>query len=278
MFHTTMLAAALAVGVDTGWKPAQDGGVEYIIQVDPQLIQTLGEGEMLQMDLPEKLQNVRRFQIVVGRQELPRIDPQPPPKTEPAPKRAAGGGETLGSSEKPLGDAGAAGAGTGRYGEPAASSAARGTDDSRGEPLFAGPRNKPNASEPSADTGNRYQPQPKLPSDLAAGPPRTFDLSSGAKPLAERVAAFKQPSAKQKEASQKEDAAKSSKNEDTQASPSDVAVAASTAAEDPARPWLPLFTTVILLSGSLAANVYLVLMWLETRRRYHTVVVERAAG
>lgn len=73
-----ILVATAAVGVDVGWQPLSDGGVEYIIQIEPQLLDTLAKDHDLSSDLPTGL-DVRRFRITVGTAQLPRIMPAAPP-------------------------------------------------------------------------------------------------------------------------------------------------------------------------------------------------------
>ncbi len=69
--------AALAVSaVGFGWQPMPDGseGVEYLIQVEPELLQSLAEGESVPIsgEVPEGVGPVRRVRLVVGSGELPR--------------------------------------------------------------------------------------------------------------------------------------------------------------------------------------------------------------
>lgn len=86
MFTATMVLATAALGIDTGWQPLEEGGMEYIIQIDPQLLGSLTEEDVLTSEVPE-VSDVRRYRIVVGKAKLPRIDPPRPPSTEtPLPK------------------------------------------------------------------------------------------------------------------------------------------------------------------------------------------------
>lgn len=69
--------AALAVSaVGFGWQPMPDGseGVEYLIQVEPELLESLAEGESVPIsgEVPEGIGPVRRVRLVVGSVELPR--------------------------------------------------------------------------------------------------------------------------------------------------------------------------------------------------------------
>jgi len=268
MFSATLLAATMALGVDTGWRPAEEGGVEYIIQVDPRLIRTLGEGEMLQMDLPEKLREVRRFKIVVGQGNLPRLDPpQPMPDAGQSLPEA---GQSL-RQQTPPGQAD-------RYGQlpdqagPEAGSPQGTAGDSPQLPRFTLPAEQP-AIDQSPSLPRQFDDNPasaRESQQAAADKPRPFS-SDSAKPITERASTFKQASAVQT----KEPDVKAGQ-EDSQVSPSDApAVPASDAEDEKALPWLPFLISVTLLCGSIGANIYLALMWLETRKRYHSLVWQR---
>ena len=84
----------VALGVDVGWQPAQDGSVEYIIQIEPELLRTLRPGDELSVGIRPELRDVRRYRIVVGDGQLPRdegllpeakaTEPVAPEQEEPA--------------------------------------------------------------------------------------------------------------------------------------------------------------------------------------------------
>ena len=50
-----LLIATSAVGVDVGWLPLSDGGVEYIIQIEPELVDTLLKKNDLEIAIPSGL-------------------------------------------------------------------------------------------------------------------------------------------------------------------------------------------------------------------------------
>ncbi len=79
--------AAIILGIDAGWQPLPDGGMLYIIQIEPELIDTLRSGEPIQSDFPSSVKDVRAFRIVVGTAELPRQ--LPPEQSEPPGPAAA---------------------------------------------------------------------------------------------------------------------------------------------------------------------------------------------
>ena len=66
-----LLLSAWAVLIDYGWQPAGGGGHEYIIQVQPELIDTF-RAEGFSSEIPSQVQDIRRIRIVVGDEKLPR--------------------------------------------------------------------------------------------------------------------------------------------------------------------------------------------------------------
>jgi len=66
-----MLASSVP-GVDYGWQPMNDGRLEYIIQIEPELLQLLADGEEITNVIHPDVKGVRRFRIRVGREALPR--------------------------------------------------------------------------------------------------------------------------------------------------------------------------------------------------------------
>ena len=90
--------AIMLLGIDVGWQPLPEGGVEYQIQVEPDLLENLGEsGVLIQSDVPPHVRDIRAFRITVGKAKL---------SQEPS----AGSGVAAGrpaddSPGKPIGDA-----------------------------------------------------------------------------------------------------------------------------------------------------------------------------
>ena len=66
-----LVLSAWAVLIDYGWQPAGGGGLEYIIQVQPELIDTF-RAEGFSSEIPSQVQDIRRIRIVVGNERLPR--------------------------------------------------------------------------------------------------------------------------------------------------------------------------------------------------------------
>ncbi|UUO05076.1 hypothetical protein M4951_17000 [Blastopirellula sp. J2-11] len=87
MYAAAILVATAAVGIDTGWRPAKDDpqGVEYIIQIEPELFKRLQDGKssiegVLPPDMP--IENIRCFRVQIGDGELPREMPEQPASFE----------------------------------------------------------------------------------------------------------------------------------------------------------------------------------------------------
>ena len=84
--HALMLCiATAAVGIDTGWQQMPEGGMEYIIQLQPQDLEALRDGQPLCSDIPPAAGNVRSYRMVVDSKPLPRDEaapavPEIPPK------------------------------------------------------------------------------------------------------------------------------------------------------------------------------------------------------
>jgi hypothetical protein len=83
MNGSLLLAVAVAaVGIDYGWDPHPGGGLVYIVQIEPHLIDRLKEGKDISSDIPANVKNIRSFRFTVGSGELPRIY-EPPVTTDP---------------------------------------------------------------------------------------------------------------------------------------------------------------------------------------------------
>jgi hypothetical protein len=83
--HALMICLATAtMGIDVGWQRLPEGGMEYIIQLDPQTLETLRAGQVIQSDIPPNAGEIRSYRIVVGAKKLPRETP--PPVASPIPK------------------------------------------------------------------------------------------------------------------------------------------------------------------------------------------------
>lgn len=79
----SLLLAALALGVDYGWQPTNDGQLEYIVQIEPVTLIALREGQEIISQIDPQVRYVRRFRIRVGTDMVPRRGnpPQQPVRT-----------------------------------------------------------------------------------------------------------------------------------------------------------------------------------------------------
>ena len=75
----TLLLVA-AIGVDVGWKPVENGELEYIIQIAPEQLRSLQTGDGIEVGVRPMLRPVRRYRIVVGTDPLPRQSARPETK------------------------------------------------------------------------------------------------------------------------------------------------------------------------------------------------------
>lgn len=94
-----LLIAAASLGIDAGWQPLPEGGLEYIVQIEPQMLETMSSAliEDNVSDIPPDLMSsVRKIRITFGTQALPReglAEPAPtaasPPTAVPPPASQA---------------------------------------------------------------------------------------------------------------------------------------------------------------------------------------------
>jgi hypothetical protein len=86
-----LLSPGVAHAVEFGWQELQDGGIEYLVQVEPSLVDSFRQGGF-SSDIPPGLRDVRRIRIVVGEAALPNqgniVGPKvvhlpPPPVDQP---------------------------------------------------------------------------------------------------------------------------------------------------------------------------------------------------
>ena len=71
--------AAVLLGVDARWPPLSDGGFQYVIQIEPQVLERLESGAIPTVGsyVPPYVQDVRAYQIAIGTQRLPKHAPTP---------------------------------------------------------------------------------------------------------------------------------------------------------------------------------------------------------
>ncbi len=79
MCGSIVCLAAILLGVDARWPPLPDGGVQYVIQIEPQMLKGLESGdiETVGSDVPPHVKDVRAYQIAIGTQRLAKNKPTP---------------------------------------------------------------------------------------------------------------------------------------------------------------------------------------------------------
>jgi hypothetical protein len=79
MTGISVCMAALLLGVDAGWRPLPDGGMEYTIQVSPGTWDSMRAGVAIESDVPPEVRGtVRTYRVVVGSDRLVRKLPDAP--------------------------------------------------------------------------------------------------------------------------------------------------------------------------------------------------------
>ena len=80
MTGLVVLVTAAAMGIEVGWEPIAEGGHEYTIQIEPQLLDLLNRGQdEIVSEVPPNV-HIRRYRVLVGTGTLPRVDgPAEPP-------------------------------------------------------------------------------------------------------------------------------------------------------------------------------------------------------
>jgi len=76
MWTEIVCLAALACGVNVGWKPHAEGGMEYLIQIEPYMLDSLRAGTAIESDVPPNVKDIRSFSITVGTKTLPQESPR----------------------------------------------------------------------------------------------------------------------------------------------------------------------------------------------------------
>jgi len=85
MFGTVFHLATAVLGIAIGWEPDPQGELQYIIQIEPEMVDVLLAGRAIEYDLPPQHRGVHRFRFQVGRGSPPRVgDPSPPGTSETA--------------------------------------------------------------------------------------------------------------------------------------------------------------------------------------------------
>jgi hypothetical protein len=71
MISAVWFVVAASIGIDVGWQPVENGGYEFLLQIEPEQLERLKAGEALTSDLPELPGRVVRVHWLVGTDPLP---------------------------------------------------------------------------------------------------------------------------------------------------------------------------------------------------------------
>jgi hypothetical protein len=249
--NSIMLCLAVAtLGVDVGWQRMPDGGMEYIIEIEPQTLDAIRSQQepSISSDVPRTVGDVRRWRIVMGpgKDPLPRDTPSAPAKPHPEAKEPP----LLSTLPTKL---------------PEATSPAE-TDSNQGKDLQPGRKNGLNTlpdplieatKTPPADEAKRSAASP------VETAPITFDPSSSAASTTAAESSQQPPGS------------------ETPSLPPDVKTNMKPAignsgtdgqGDAPAKPWLPLTCTLFGLFASLGGNVFLGWIVWDLRTRFRALL------
>ncbi len=88
MYGEIACVAAVLLGIDFGYRPRSEGGVEYLIQIEPQTLESLKNGAPLESAIPPHVRDVRAYRITVGTGPLPHVLPPPTVERQEKPRSA----------------------------------------------------------------------------------------------------------------------------------------------------------------------------------------------
>lgn len=149
MNSAALLVATALVGVDYGWRPDDDGQLEYLVQLEPALVRSMEQGTEVISELPPEVRDVRRFRISIGSAALPR---------ENLPRRFAPRAEIPAAAIEPI----EKGVGERKAARPTSDRAPTYLRDLDGD--VAASQAPPRASSPS-DEKTTSDPEPKKPAE-----------------------------------------------------------------------------------------------------------------
>ena len=265
--NSAVLLIALSVqGVDVGWQEAEDGSIEYIIQIEPQLVESLKDGHDLTSGVRPELRHIRRYRVVVGSEKLPQNPPLEELKRRWEEEKAAA--KAAEPAPKPIDEP---------KGEPVAEPKKSDVppafqdlppiefperpkeplgSNPFGEAEKPGPLDKKDEPTPVEPASEEPTEKPSL-EDSASNPPSTFQPDDTEKPLVKHVAGY----------------AEADPTGDTQ----EVVVE-----QDPGvateRPWGTLIVVLLALFASLGLNAFLGWITVEQRGKYRSLLAKDAGA
>jgi len=253
--------SAAARAVTFGWQELSDGGIEYLVQVEPDLLDSFHK-EGFASDIPSGLRDIRRIRIVVGLGQLPHqgdVNGPPPAAAEqPAEHKAADVLPPLLPQGPPNGPTGnSQTSADGNIPET-------GSNDKRGSAVAEAARD---FTQPlpffQSGSARNIHPMEATPGEAASG---SADGSAGSRHASPASAALETTERPRLEKGDRGFTAGFAAAPDGQ---SDTA--------DAAKPWLPLMGALLCLFASLAANVYLIWTHIGVRAKYTSLVRAESA-
>ena len=253
MTGATLVLATLTLGVDYGWQPTEKGDLEYIIQIEPELVQSLLEGREISSEVFPDLKDVRRFRIRVGDAEVPReMPPAPASESADEPDADPDAGPRADSTDLPAYDSG-----------PTPNNPETEASDGAPPAAAAGPTQGPawpGKSPFPADTA-------AVESSPAAAPPDALQPDPGSRPM-HKQAGYIQDSAEDDPAVRSpSDAMPGEKNSGPDGVPEP---------PGPEKRWWPLTAAIVALFTSLGGNAYLAWIAIDFRSRYQRLALRES--
>ena len=261
MNGAAIVLAMATLGVDVGWQELEDGSIEYIIQIEPQLVGSLKDGHDLTSGVRPELRNIRRYRVVVGSEDLP----QNPPLAElkrrmTADEAAKQGAPAFGEPKVPR--AFAPPPAEPLAGEDRASAPPKFTNPFgalNGAPKFDAPKFDAPEATPAEEETKAEEPKPAAAEpeaakseDRASIPPPTFTPDDSEKPIIPHLASYGEAADPAAPANEQQESA--------------------AASETPARSWGVLTAVMLALFASLGLNAFLGWVTVEQRGRYRSLL------
>ncbi len=177
------LLVPATLGVDYGWERKPDGTIEYVIQIEPEAVESMKTGTELISDLPPQLRNIRTYKIKVGRDRLPNHNQLPPELLGQAPTQPNVAGGNLAGGNVAGYNPGANSGFVNNSTLPAYGAAATGTgyaaQPQYGAPTYGQPQPGTVASSPQQPT---YAAAPNVNSGYAATSPSNPTFNAAGQP------------------------------------------------------------------------------------------------
>ncbi len=75
MYAACFLITSAVLGVDYGYQVTDQGQLEYVVQIEPEAIESLKAGQPIQVGLPPDSERIQVFRVQVGNDELSKVVP-----------------------------------------------------------------------------------------------------------------------------------------------------------------------------------------------------------